>query len=68
LGLSEEHTVILGAKLPKVILPVRPGRNLAIIIEVAVRNWRLKQMGYNAAQELDNRLTAMMQTNMEEES
>jgi HPr kinase/phosphorylase len=52
---------ILGVKLPKVILPVRPGRNLAIIVEVAVRNWRLKNMGYNAAQELDNRLKSMIQ-------
>lgn len=67
LGLSEEHTEILGAKLPKVILPVRPGRNLAIIIEVAVRNWRLKRMGYNAAKELDNRLIAMMEANTREE-
>ncbi|NLB41105.1 MAG: HPr(Ser) kinase/phosphatase, partial [Clostridiales bacterium] len=66
LGLIEEYTEILGAKLPKVILPVRPGRNLAIIIEVAVRNWRLKHMGYNAAKELDNRLAAMMAANVEE--
>ncbi len=66
LGLTEEYTEILGAKLPKVILPVRPGRNLAIIIEVAVRNWRLKHMGYNAAKELDNRLAAMMAANVEE--
>ena len=34
---------ILGVKLPKVVIPVRPGRNLAIIVEVAVRNWRLKK-------------------------
>jgi HPr kinase/phosphorylase len=51
---------ILGVKLPKVILPVRPGRNLAIIVEVAVRNWRLKHMGYNAAKELDERLNSMI--------
>lgn len=67
LGLGEEYTEILGAKLPKVVLPVRPGRNLAIIIEVAVRNWRLKHMGYNAAQELDNRLATMMKANAEDE-
>lgn len=65
LGLTEDHTEILGAKLPKVILPVRPGRNLAIIIEVAVRNWRLKRMGYNAARELDDRLAAMMAASTE---
>ena len=67
LGLTEEYTEILGAKLPKVVLPVRPGRNLAIIIEVAVRNWRLKHMGYNAAKELDKRLATMMEANVEEE-
>ena len=66
LGLTEDFTDILGAKLPKVVLPVRPGRNLAIIIEVAVRNWRLKHMGYNAAQELDNRLMSMINKNNEE--
>src|SRR5690554_6767150 len=61
LGLTEEYMEILGVKLPKVILLVRPGRNLAIIVEVAVRNWRLKNLGYNAAQELDNHLNAMLQ-------
>ena len=57
--------IILGVKLPKIVVPVRPGRNLAIIIEVAARNWRLKRMGYNAAQELDNRLNALIQMNRE---
>lgn len=65
LGLTEEYTEILGVKLPKIVVPVRPGRNLAIIIEVAARNWRLKRMGYNAAQELDNRLNALIQMNRE---
>jgi HPr kinase/phosphorylase len=63
LGLVEEYTEILGVKLPKIVLPVRPGRNLAIIVEVAARNWRLKNMGYHAAQELDNRLNALIQMN-----
>lgn len=61
LGLSEEYTAILGAKLPHIVMPVRPGRNLAIIMEVAARNWRLKRTGYNAAAELDKRLTEMLQ-------
>jgi len=61
LGLSEEFITVLGVKLPYIVMPVRPGRNLAIIIEVAARNWRLKRMGYNAAAELDNRLTEMLQ-------
>jgi HPr kinase/phosphorylase len=63
LGLADEYTEILGVKLPKIVLPVRPGRNLAIIVEVAVRNWRLRHMGYNAAQELDNRLNSLIQAN-----
>ena len=46
---------ILGVKVPKVTVPVSPGRNLAILIEVAARNQRLKSMGYDAAQELIQR-------------
>ena len=45
----------LGVKLPKITIPVSPGRNLAIIIEVAARNHRLKSMGYDAAEELIHR-------------
>ena len=63
LGLVDEYTEILGTKVPKIVVPVRPGRNLAIIVEVAARNWRLKKLGYNAAQELDDRLKALIQTN-----
>jgi len=62
LGLNQEFDEILGVKVTKIVLPVRPGRNLAIILEVAARNWRLKQMGYHAAQELDNRLNALIQS------
>ena len=46
---------ILGIKVPKLTVPVSPGRNLAILIEVAARNHRLKSMGYDAAQELIQR-------------
>lgn len=67
LGLAEEYITVLGTKLPYMVMPVRPGRNLAIIIEVAARNWRLKRMGYNAAAELDKRLTEMLQRSREEE-
>ncbi|HZJ82763.1 MAG TPA: HPr(Ser) kinase/phosphatase [Clostridia bacterium] len=66
LGLEQEYIDILGVKMPKIAIPVRPGRNLAIIVEVAARNWRLRKMGYNAAQELDNRLNALMEMNREE--
>lgn len=66
LGLAEEYTEILDVQLPKIVLPVRPGRNLAIIVEVAARNWRLKNMGYHAAQELDNRLNALIAMNRDD--
>ncbi|RBP44768.1 HPr(Ser) kinase/phosphatase [Garciella nitratireducens] len=49
LGIDTEFTEILGASLPKVTIPVMPGRNLSIIVETAARNHREKIMGYNAA-------------------
>jgi len=60
LGLEEDHTEIMGVKIPRLVIPVRPGRNLAIIIEIAARNLSLKRMGYSAARELDKRLNDMM--------
>lgn len=56
LGLIEETIELLGVKIPHILLPVKPGRNLAIVIEVAARNFQLRRLGYNAAQALDNRL------------
>ena len=56
LGLDQMQTEVLGVKLPSITIPVKPGRNLAIIIEVAAMNHRQKKMGYNAAQELLQRL------------
>ena len=52
MGMDNEYTELLGNKLPMLTIPVKPGRNLAIIIEVAAMNNRQKKMGYNAAQEL----------------
>ena len=52
LGLTDESTEILGLTLPQVTIPVRPGRNLAVIMELAAMNNRQKKMGYNAAQAL----------------
>ena len=52
LGLTDETTEILGVKLPSVTVPVRPGRNLAVILELAAMNNRQKKMGYNAAETL----------------
>ena len=55
-GLDEEKIEILDIKLPKVIIPVKPGRNIAMIIEVAARNNRQKRLGYNAAESLNTRI------------
>ncbi len=52
IGIDNEFTEILGVKLPVVTIPVKPGRNLAVIVEVAAMNNRQKEMGYNAAREL----------------
>ena len=60
LGLTDEFITILGVKVPHQLTPVRPGRNLAIIIEVAARDLSLKRMGYSAAHELDRRLNEMI--------
>ncbi|RXZ78736.1 HPr kinase/phosphorylase [Paenibacillaceae bacterium] len=57
LGLDEETTKIIDTEVPLVTVPVRPGRNLAVIIEVAAMNYRLKRMGYNAALQFTNKLT-----------
>jgi len=56
IGMDENHTTILGKQVPELTLPVRPGRNLAMIIETAAKNQRQKSMGYNAATELNNRI------------
>ena len=56
MGLDNEYIDILGNKIPCMTIPVKPGRNLAVIIEVAAMNNRQKKMGYNAAQELLKRL------------
>lgn len=52
MGMEDEYTTILGIQVPSHTIPVKPGRNLAIILEVAAMNNRQKKMGYNAAQEL----------------
>ena len=60
LGLTEEYTEFLGNKVVCHSLPIRPGRNLAIIVETAAVNNRQKKMGYNAAQELYRRVQESM--------
>ncbi len=61
LGLDEQKINILGVDLPLVEIQVAPGRNLAVIIEVAARNQLLKQKGYNAAKTIDEKLTRRLQ-------
>lgn len=56
MGVDTEYMSILGVKVPSLTIPVKPGRNLAVILEVAAMNNRQKKMGYNAAQELLDRL------------
>ena len=52
LGLGSQTTQILGVNVPYLLLPIHPGRNIAIVLEVAARNLRLKQMGFSAAEQL----------------
>ena len=55
-GLDCEKTEILGIEIPALTIPVRPGRNLAIILEIAAMNNRQKKMGYDTAAEFNKRL------------
>lgn len=60
LGLEERHYELLGVKLPMLTIPVRPGRNITGIVEVAARNQLLKEMGYHSAAEFEARLEQRM--------
>lgn len=55
-GLDTEYTEIMGLKIPSITIPVKPGRNLAVIIEIAAMNNRQKKMGYNTAVEFNKKL------------
>ena len=67
LGMDEETIDILGINVPSITIPVRPGRNLAIILEVAAMNNRQKRMGYNTAEEFNNNLLRQMGVDPESE-
>jgi len=56
LGMESETTEILGIHVPSLTIPVRPGRNLAVVLEIAAMNNRQKKMGYNTAEEFNKRL------------
>ena len=60
MGMDEEHVTILGIDVPSITIPVRPGRNLAIILEIAAMNNRQKKMGYNTAEEFNKKLLQQM--------
>lgn len=62
MGVDNEYTTIMGVKVPSLTIPIKPGRNLAVILEVAAMNNRQKKMGYNAAQELLDGLGLKMDT------
>ncbi|WP_411344632.1 HPr(Ser) kinase/phosphatase [Paenibacillus sp. WLX1005] len=66
IGLDEETTKIIDTDVPLVTIPVRPGRNLAVIIEVAAMNFRLKRMGYNAALQFTHKLTETIAEDLDE--
>ncbi|KMK77461.1 HPr(Ser) kinase/phosphatase [Alkalihalobacillus pseudalcaliphilus] len=67
LGLEEELMKIMDTEIPKLTIPVRPGRNLAVLIEVAAMNHRLKKLGFNAAQDFSARLTELIEESDNEE-
>ena len=60
-GLDNNTTEILGINVPSIVLPVSPGRNLSVVIEVAAMNNRQKKMGYNTAEEFNKRLMESME-------
>ena len=67
LGMVDEYTNIMGINVPSLTIPVKLGRNIAVIVEVAAMNNRQKKMGYNAAQELYRRVQANMTKSDDEE-
>ena len=64
LGLEEQYTEILGVKVPMNTIPITPGRNLAVILEVAAMNNRQKKMGYNAALEFTEQINRHFDQNL----
>lgn len=61
LGLDKEYEEILGVKVEKLVVPVKPGRNTAMVLEVAAMNFRQKGMGYDAAQEFTKKLSQLIE-------
>ncbi len=65
LGMEQQFEDMLGVKVPKIILPVKPGRNMSVIIEVAAMTQRLKSQGYNPAKELNKTVLKWMKKDEE---
>lgn len=63
-GLTTQYTNILGIDIPSLTIPVKPGRNLAVVVEVGAMNNRQKKLGYNAAEELNQRVIEKMNTDL----
>lgn len=68
LGMDEKYIQILGVDIVKTTVPVRPGRNVAMIIEVAARNFRQRRLGYNAAYEFNERIKKQIEKNKRKNS
>ena len=67
IGLEDQHTEILGVKVPMYTIPITPGRNLAVILEVAAMNNRQRKMGYNPAQEFTEQIDRHYQQKVEQQ-
>ena len=68
LGVEEQYTSIFDVNVPTLTVPVKPGRNLAVIIEVAAMNNRNKKMGYNAALEFTEQINRHFENSASEEN
>ena len=66
-GLEEQYENILGIRIPSITIPVHPGRNLAVVLEIAAMNNRQKKMGYNTPEEFNKRLIKQAMEHAEEE-
>ena len=62
-GLEEQYVSLLGIRIPCLVIPVRPGRNIAIIVEVAALNHRLKELGVNPARQFSERVSSKIRNN-----
>jgi HPr kinase/phosphorylase len=65
LGIEDQYQQFLGVNIPKLEIPVKPGRNIPIIIEIAARNERLKKMGYNSAKEFNQNILKWIESDTE---